>query len=168
MNFKSANRPDNQFVLCFIIIWTLQFREIWFRTVLDNIRYNDFFPTCNQCNTNENLKFPILVPPHLGPLVFPVGTREGMRAQSTCFVQEGDLPIEIYWEKDGARLKPSAEVKMTHVDDFTSMLTISNAQAEHSGNYTCFAMNAASSVAASAQLSVNGDFKCSCTCFYYL
>ncbi|KAF2367695.1 Immunoglobulin-like domain, partial [Trinorchestia longiramus] len=53
----------------------------------------------------------VVVPPHLGPLVFPSGTRAGMRAQSSCFVQEGDLPMEIHWEKDGHRLVSAANVK---------------------------------------------------------
>ena len=45
------------------------------------------------------------VPPRLGALSFPENTRFGIRTQVTCFVQEGDLPIEIHWQKDGQRLK---------------------------------------------------------------
>lgn len=99
------------------------------------------------------------VPPHLGPLVFPSGTRAGMRAQSSCFVQEGDLPMEIYWEKDGSRFESAGNVKVNRMDDFTSILSITDAHAGNSGNYSCIARNTAGSVSTSALLSVNGDTK---------
>ena len=94
------------------------------------------------------------VPPHLGPLVFPKATRAGMRAQSTCFVQEGDQPITIHWEKDGRRISPSASLLVAQINDFTSMITITNANAGHSGNYTCVASNTASTVQTSASLAI--------------
>ena len=48
--------------------------------------------------------------------MFPVGTQAGMRAQSTCYVQQGDLPITIQWQKDGLRLlESSPSIKVTQV-----------------------------------------------------
>ena len=48
--------------------------------------------------------------------MFPVGTQAGMRVQSTCYVQEGDLPIVIQWKKDNANLmESSSAVKITQV-----------------------------------------------------
>ena len=98
----------------------------------------------------------ISVPPRVGALSFPDGTRAGMRTQVTCFVQEGDLPIEIYWEKNGLKLEPSANIRITNVDDHTTILVIDSAYSQHSGNYTCVARNAAKTVSSSALLSVHG------------
>lgn len=80
-----------------------------------------------------------------------------MRAQSTCFVQEGDLPIDIFWEKDGRRIDSSRTIKISQIDPYTSMITISKANAQHSGNYTCVAKNAAKTVTSSALFLVNGE-----------
>ncbi|XP_018024579.2 Down syndrome cell adhesion molecule-like protein Dscam2, partial [Hyalella azteca] len=77
-----------------------------------------------------------------------------MRSQATCFVQEGDLPISIHWERNGIPIQASPNVRITKVDDLTTILVIDKAGAEHSGNYTCYASNAAQTVAASAMLSV--------------
>jgi len=79
-----------------------------------------------------------------------------MRTQVTCFVQEGDLPIEIYWEKDGMRLHPSPNIKITKLDDHATILVINKAYSNHSGNYSCVASNPAETVFTSALLSVNG------------
>ncbi|KAA0183304.1 hypothetical protein HAZT_HAZT010785 [Hyalella azteca] len=78
-----------------------------------------------------------------------------MRAQSSCFVQEGDLPLEIHWEKNSQRLRLSANVKVNQLDDFTFILTITEAVSEDAGNYSCVATNAAGAVATFAVLTVN-------------
>ena len=88
--------------------------------------------------------------------MFPSATRAGMRAQSTCYVQEGDQPITIHWEKDGERIKPSTTVLVAQINDFTSIITITKANAGHSGNYTCVASNIASTVKTSAFLAIKG------------
>ncbi|KAA0202262.1 hypothetical protein HAZT_HAZT006062 [Hyalella azteca] len=174
----------------------------------------------------------VKVPPRLAPVMITRGTRTGMRAQATCVVQEGDLPIRISWLKDG-RLLRSADfpfrrkrslginhlspdrnpftpdnggasahlsalgfdahapeppyasgafytnydsskigsfnahlddtfidvlevpgVHIRHMSQFTSLLVIDKAMAEHSGNYTCAATNAAGTTFSSAVLSV--------------
>ena len=103
--------------------------------------------------------FILTVPPRLGALSFPENTRFGIRTQVTCFVQEGDLPIEIHWQKDGQRLQASRNIRMTKVDDHTTILVINKAYSNHSGNYSCVASNAAKTVSSSAFLSVNGNPK---------
>lgn len=79
-----------------------------------------------------------------------------MRTQATCFVQEGDLPIAIHWERNGITVKATSNIRITKVDDLTTILVIDKASTDHSGNYTCVASNAAKAVAASATLVVQG------------
>ncbi|XP_018015772.1 Down syndrome cell adhesion molecule-like protein Dscam2, partial [Hyalella azteca] len=106
-----------------------------------------------QSDSQENF-LQVVVPPRLGALSFPQNTHSGMRSRATCFVQEGDLPISIHWERNGIPIQASPNVRITKVDDLTTILVIDKAGAEHSGNYTCYASNAAQTVAASAMLSV--------------
>lgn len=106
------------------------------------------------------INFPILylaVPPRLGPLQFPAGTRAGMRAQVGCYAQEGDLPMQMSWRKDGQPLEPSFSVRISKTDDFASLLVITEVAAEHAGNYTCLASNAARTASTSAFLAVSGE-----------
>ena len=79
-----------------------------------------------------------------------------MRAQVTCFVQEGDRPLTLVWLKDGRPLDPRLEVRISKLDLFTSILVIDRADAVHSGNYTCAVTNAARTVTTSARLTVSG------------
>lgn len=87
---------------------------------------------------------------------FPEETRAGMRAQATCFVQEGDRPLTLVWWKDGRPLDPRLEARVSSIDTFTSILVIDRASAAHTGNYTCLVTNAASTVTTSARLTVSG------------
>ena len=79
-----------------------------------------------------------------------------MRVRITCFVQEGDLPLTLAWEKDQSRIHPNEDIKMDKLDDYTSMLVIDRIQEHHSGNYTCVATNAARVAKSTAFLSVSG------------
>lgn len=80
-----------------------------------------------------------------------------MRTQATCFIQEGDLPIDIQWHKNGLPLDLSNKIRITKVDHLTTILVVDEADEHHSGNYTCLATNAATTVASSAALFVNGE-----------
>ena len=96
------------------------------------------------------------VPPSLAPLTFPTGTRAGMQIRATCLVQEGDQPVRYAWTKDNSPLDARSGVRTSQLDAFTSILVIERAAAEHSGNYTCTASNAAAASATTARLTVNG------------
>ena len=96
------------------------------------------------------------VPPRLAPVMISKGTRAGMRAQITCLVQEGDLPITIFWLKDGQRLNTNSVLHISQLNDFSSVLVIERATADHSGNYTCAASNSARTSFSSASLNVTG------------
>ena len=89
-------------------------------------------------------------------MIFPNETKAGMRAQTSCFVQEGDLPLSITWLKNGKEIPPDGDIKMTQYDSQTSMLVISKTAEHHTGNYTCVATNAAKTTSSTAPLFVSG------------
>ncbi|KAA0193387.1 hypothetical protein HAZT_HAZT000995 [Hyalella azteca] len=80
-----------------------------------------------------------------------------MRAQVGCYAQEGDLPLQMYWKKDGVKLKSSFDLRISNMDDYSSLLVISRVAAEHAGTYTCVAANAVRTTTASAALVVHGE-----------
>lgn len=49
-------------------------------------------------------------PPILEPFSFPTSLQEGSRAQVTCSVTSGDMPIQFNWYKDGAPVSASLQV----------------------------------------------------------
>lgn len=79
-----------------------------------------------------------------------------MRAQATCFVQEGDQPLTLVWWKDGRPLDPRLDVRVSSLNAYTSILVIDRASAAHTGNYTCVVTNDASTATTSARLTVSG------------
>ena len=91
-------------------------------------------------------------------MIFPNETRAGMRAQTSCFVQEGDLPLTIAWLKDGTPLAPQGQdgVRVSTLDSFTSMLVIERTKESHTANYSCVATNAAKTAKVTAPLFVSG------------
>lgn len=50
-------------------------------------------------------------PPILEPFSFPTSLQEGGRAQVTCYVTSGDMPIHFSWYKDDAPIPSSLQVK---------------------------------------------------------
>ena len=80
----------------------------------------------------------------------------GMRARTTCFVIDGDLPLNFNWLKDQQILHPDDDIRITNLDSYTSMLVIDRIQEHHSGNYTCVATNAAKVTKTTAALTVSG------------
>lgn len=49
-------------------------------------------------------------PPILEPFAFPSSLQEGSRAQVTCYVTSGDMPIHFAWYKDGMPIPSSLQV----------------------------------------------------------
>lgn len=49
-------------------------------------------------------------PPILEPFSFPTSLQEGGRAQVTCYVTSGDMPIHFSWYKDDAPIPSSLQV----------------------------------------------------------
>uniref|UniRef100_A0A1B0DQ84 Ig-like domain-containing protein n=1 Tax=Phlebotomus papatasi TaxID=29031 RepID=A0A1B0DQ84_PHLPP len=73
-----------------------------------------------------------------------------------CSVNKGDLPVNIYWTKDGRKVFTNDGILISKTSQRISVLSIESVRDRHSGNYTCWAENNAGSVHHSAQLHVNG------------
>lgn len=50
-------------------------------------------------------------PPILEPFSFPTSLQEGGRAQVTCYVTSGDMPIHFAWSKDGEPISAALQVR---------------------------------------------------------
>lgn len=93
----------------------------------------------------------------MAPFAFPGTLVEGNRAQVSCGVISGDLPITISWRKDGGPLpRDPASGPAVQQMEFSSLLTFSDLRARHTGRYTCIASNAAATANYSADLIVRG------------
>ncbi|XP_035719690.1 Down syndrome cell adhesion molecule-like protein Dscam2 isoform X1 [Vespa mandarinia] len=99
------------------------------------------------------------VPPIIEPFTFQEGLSEGMRTRTVCGVAAGDPPLTISWLKDGQSpfsLMPNlaSVANISQLDSYSSLLSITNLAAEHSGDYTCVAANPAAEVRYTAKLQV--------------
>ncbi|XP_063888647.1 cell adhesion molecule Dscam2-like [Scylla paramamosain] len=103
----------------------------------------------------QSLQLQVLVPPKLAPFSFAAMTREGLRAQVTCMVQEGDQPVRFAWTQNGRPLDARLGVRTSQLDAYTSILVVERASSAHSGNYTCTATNAADATSSTATLTVS-------------
>ncbi|XP_055593971.1 cell adhesion molecule Dscam2 isoform X20 [Uranotaenia lowii] len=74
---------------------------------------------------------------------------------SSCTVNKGDLPIEIYWKFNGRRIASEEGVIVSRTNQRMSVLTIESVRDRNAGNYTCVAQNAAGQIEQTALLAVN-------------
>lgn len=51
-------------------------------------------------------------PPVLSPLTFPPNLKSGERAQLSCTVTSGDMPVYFSWLKDGLPISATLQVKI--------------------------------------------------------
>ncbi|XP_067213968.1 cell adhesion molecule Dscam2 isoform X3 [Linepithema humile] len=101
----------------------------------------------------------VIVPPIIEPFTFQEGLSEGMRTRTVCGVAAGDPPLTISWLKDGQNPFPlppnlASVANVSQLDSYSSLLSITNLAAEHSGDYTCVAANPAAEVRYTAKLQV--------------
>lgn len=61
-------------------------------------------------SARRNIRIIIHSPPVLEPFSFPTSLQEGGRAQVTCYVTSGDLPIHFTWYKDSEPISASLQV----------------------------------------------------------
>uniref|UniRef100_A0A6P4DVD5 Down syndrome cell adhesion molecule-like protein Dscam2 n=1 Tax=Drosophila rhopaloa TaxID=1041015 RepID=A0A6P4DVD5_DRORH len=92
-------------------------------------------------------------PPVIEPFKFPKNLQEGGRAQITCAVSSGDMPIYFSWKKDDSSIPSSLQITEKK-EEFYSLLVFKDISAKHSGKYTCYASNAAAKVNYTAELQV--------------
>ncbi|BFF92548.1 Down syndrome cell adhesion molecule-like protein Dscam2 [Drosophila madeirensis] len=92
-------------------------------------------------------------PPVIEPFKFPKNLQEGGRAQITCAVSSGDMPIYFSWKKDDSSIPSSLQITEKK-EEFYSLLVLKDISAKHSGKYTCYAGNAAAKVNYTAELQV--------------
>lgn len=75
---------------------------------------------------------------------------------SSCTVNKGDFPIDIYWKFNGRRIASEGGITISRTNQRMSVLTIDSVRDRDAGNYTCVAQNKAGLVEQSAALAVNG------------
>jgi len=83
-------------------------------------------------------------------------TNAGDLASVTCSVVKGDTPITLKWFFNGTEIKSSDDLKISKISRKVSALTIESVRAEHVGEYTCVAKNAAGATNYSSYLLING------------
>ncbi|GAB6026403.1 Down syndrome cell adhesion molecule-like protein 1 [Chamberlinius hualienensis] len=80
---------------------------------------------------------------------------ESMLIRVPCIVSRGDLPLNIYWEKDGKKANwQEMGVSINAIDNYSSILSIANVTTKHNGIYTCYVQNAAGNASFAASLFV--------------
>lgn len=84
--------------------------------------------------------------------------QDGGRAQVTCSISAGDLPIQVSWTKDGRPIATTGQHFGVEIQtgEFHSLLIFKKLRGEHSGVYACTARNLASWATHSAVLLVQG------------
>lgn len=94
--------------------------------------------------------------PHILPFDFDGEANNGDNTQLTCYVNKGDIPLNITWSLNGKNVNKMIDISTTVIGTRTNLLTINSVQPEHSGVYTCTASNKGGSAVHSAQLFING------------
>lgn len=80
-----------------------------------------------------------------------------MRTRTVCGVSSGDQPLVVSWLKDGQPLTPSLGANVSALDPYSSLLSISSLDSQHTGDFTCVASNPAAEVRYTAKLQVKGN-----------
>ncbi|XP_053999258.1 cell adhesion molecule Dscam2-like isoform X3 [Hylaeus anthracinus] len=126
--------------------------------------------------SQRTVEIRVLVPPRISPFYFENGVTEGMRTQLMCTTSQGDQPFNITWLMDdrpiqvrpgdggstssssggsnAAVVQTGNNIQISDYPPFSSILTINNVSASHSGNYTCQISNVAGLAEYSTSLSV--------------
>lgn len=100
----------------------------------------------------------MLVAPQIVPFSF--GEKAllwGSQAQTTCYVAEGDTPIQISWVFHGSDIPTKAQegIQTTKFGQRSSIVLVD--PVEFSGNFTCSAKNAAGTTNYTAELIVQSS-----------
>ncbi|XP_023247792.1 Down syndrome cell adhesion molecule-like protein Dscam2 [Copidosoma floridanum] len=99
----------------------------------------------------------VIVPPKISPFTADQELHLAERTTLTCSVTRGDLPLTIFWLKDGRTLSSSDRVTITNVDQYNSILMIESLSPDHNANYSCSAANLAGQVSHTQRIVVHGN-----------
>ena len=102
----------------------------------------------------------LLVAPKIEHFVFRDDYIEGQGLRQTCFVSQGDPPMLVSWFRDGVPVESSESIRITRIDEVTSLLAISDLSSHQAGNYSCVAKNEVAVVSVTASLVVRGNPHC--------
>lgn len=89
------------------------------------------------------------------PFQFTKDLQESERAQVSCTIKSGDLPMEFVWRKDNRVVSTDNEIELQNFR-FSSTLMFSNLKPQHAGTYTCIVSNSVASSNYSALLNIKG------------
>jgi len=101
----------------------------------------------------------VAVKPEVEPFSITDSTlNEGGSTKILCSASSGDTPMHFSWTVDGRRLADNngGRLKVQRLDEFTSLLSLTKASPENTGNYRCVARNEAGSASRTATLKVMG------------
>nr|ASU04349.1 Dscam7 [Mesobuthus martensii] len=102
----------------------------------------------------------VVTAPVISPFLFTDKLEEGMRNSAVCTILAGDPPVRITWYKDGIPIRDVyPDIQVVSITDFVSSLIINTVKRHHTGNYTCVASNAATSVNYTARMVVRASPK---------
>ncbi|KAG8200003.1 hypothetical protein JTE90_006241 [Oedothorax gibbosus] len=98
----------------------------------------------------------VLVAPVIEATMIPelLYAQEGTKTKVMCSVTQGDPPVQISWRKNGKPLPMEKDLSVQNLED-SSILVFKRTASRHSGNYSCFASNAAAIVNRTTQIIVN-------------
>ncbi|KRF98099.1 uncharacterized protein Dwil_GK22019, isoform BJ [Drosophila willistoni] len=103
-----------------------------------------------------SLEVQVMVLPQIVPFDFgEESINELDMVSASCTVNKGDLPVDIYWTKNGGRLYTNDGLIVTRHSQRLSVLSIESVRARHAGNYSCVATNNAGEIRQSSILRVN-------------
>ncbi|XP_017467260.1 PREDICTED: Down syndrome cell adhesion molecule-like protein Dscam2 isoform X44 [Rhagoletis zephyria] len=103
-----------------------------------------------------SLEVQVMVLPQIVPFDFgEERINEQDMVSASCTVNKGDLPIDIYWMKNGGRVYTNDGLIVTRNSQRLSVLSVESVRARHAGNYSCVATNNAGASRQSATLAVN-------------
>lgn len=122
----------------------------------DSGMYTCIIKSRNGEEARREIQVNVNSPPVIEPFSFPKNLQEGGRAQISCAVSSGDMPVYFNWHKDGAPISLGLQV-MEQKGEFFTLLVFKDITARHSGKYTCFATNSAAKVNFTAELFVKGE-----------
>ncbi|XP_024939105.1 Down syndrome cell adhesion molecule-like protein Dscam2 isoform X42 [Cephus cinctus] len=123
----------------------------------DQATYTCVARTAQGYSARGTLEVQVMVAPQIAPFVIgeePANWGETVTA--TCTVIKGDHPIQIEWALNGEPIARSdPDISVVSTGKRVSLLTIDAVSANHAGEYTCTASNAAGGTSYSANLAVN-------------